>query len=148
MHTYQQILVAIDVSDEARQVVERARDMAEQNSAELCLLHVVEPVITENSYDLITSIPVDVQDTLNNQAKEFLQRMQDAFSLSSTPLRVEIGSVKGEILRVAEEIKADLIMVGTHGRHGVGMLLGSTANSVLHGTPCDVLAVRIKTTDS
>jgi len=148
MNTYQQILVAIDVSDEARQVIERAREMAKKNRAELCLLHVVEPVMTENSYDLITSIPVDVQDTLNNQAKEFLQRMQDAFSLSSTPLRVEIGSVKGEILRVAEEIKADLIIVGTHGRHGVGMLLGSTANSVLHGTPCDVLAVRIKATDS
>jgi len=148
MNTYQQILVAIDVSDEARQVIERAREMAKKNRAELCLLHVVEPVLTENSYDLITSIPVDVQDTLNNQAKEFLQRMQDAFSLSSTPLRVEIGSVKGEILRVAEEIKADLIIVGTHGRHGVGMLLGSTANSVLHGTPCDVLAVRIKATDS
>ena len=37
----------------------------------------------------------------------------------------------------------DLIVVGTHGRHGIGLLLGSTANSVLHGVDRDVLAVRV-----
>ena len=36
-------------------------------------------------------------------------------------------------------------MVGSHGRHGLALLLGSTANDVLHGAPCDVLAVRLKT---
>ncbi len=38
---------------------------------------------------------------------------------------------------------ADLIVLGTHGRHGLGLILGSTANGVLHGASCDVLAVRI-----
>ena len=41
-------------------------------------------------------------------------------------------------------IHADLIVLGTHGRHGLGLLLGSTASGVLHGCPCDVLTVRIK----
>lgn len=144
MAVYQQILVAIDMSDEAKQVVERAKEIAEQNRADLCLLHVVEPLVTENSYDLITTIPVDLQETLNTQARDFLQRMRDVFSLHQAALRVEPGSVKSEILRVAEDMAAGLIVVGTHGRHGVSRLLGSTVNSVLHGTPCDVLAVRIK----
>ena len=38
----------------------------------------------------------------------------------------------------------DLIVVGSHGRHGLALLLGSTANDVLHGAPCDVLAVHLK----
>ena len=44
---------------------------------------------------------------------------------------------------VPDEILADLIVVGSHGRHGLALLLGSTASGVLHGAPCDVLAVRV-----
>jgi len=44
---------------------------------------------------------------------------------------------------VADEQGADLIIVGSHGRHGLALLLGSTANGVLHGAACDVLAVRV-----
>jgi universal stress protein A len=56
---------------------------------------------------------------------------------------VELGATKFEIARVAKENTFDLIVVGSHGRHGVALLLGSTANAVLHGAPCDVLAVRV-----
>ena len=44
----------------------------------------------------------------------------------------------------ATEQACDLIVVGSHGRHGLALLLGSTANDVLHGAPCDVLAVHLK----
>lgn len=44
---------------------------------------------------------------------------------------------------IANEIKADLIVIGTHGRSGIKRLLGSTANAVLHGTKQDVFAVRV-----
>jgi universal stress protein A len=56
-----------------------------------------------------------------------------------------IGKPAAEIKLLAEELKAGLIVIGSHGRHGLGMILGSTANGVLHGASCDVLAVRIKT---
>ncbi len=148
MPSYQNILLALDLSDEADQVLERASELINQATAELTLLHVVEPVVTENSYDLITTLPADFEESLYKQADAFLQRKRDDFALKWASVRVEAGSVKSEILRVAEEIKADLIMVGTHGRHGVGLLLGSTANAVLHGTPCDVLAVRIAPAES
>lgn len=144
MHPYKKILLALDLSAEAEQVIERATVLVQQGEAEVTLLHVVEPVVTESSYDLITSLPADFETTLLSQAEDFLRRKRDAFGLTTASLRVESGSIKTEILRVAEEIAADLIIVGTHGRHGVGLLLGSTANSILHGTPCDVLAVRIR----
>ncbi len=54
-----------------------------------------------------------------------------------------VGRPGSEIRRQAEENDADLIVIGSHGRHGIQLLLGSTANSVLHGAACDVLAVRI-----
>jgi universal stress protein A len=53
------------------------------------------------------------------------------------------GRPEAEIHRVAEELEADLIVVGSHGRHGLALLLGSTANGVLHGAKTDVLAVRV-----
>ena len=55
-----------------------------------------------------------------------------------------MGSPKTEIVRVANEHKVDLIIVGSHGRHGLALLLGSTANGVLHHATCDVLAVRLR----
>jgi universal stress protein A len=58
-----------------------------------------------------------------------------------------VGLVKAEIFSLVDEVAADLIVVGTHGRHGVGLLLGSTATSVIHGTPCDVLSVRVANED-
>ena len=55
---------------------------------------------------------------------------------------IEFGSTKNEVLRVAEEHKVDLIVTGSHGKHGLALLLGSTANAILHGADCDVLIVR------
>jgi len=49
-----------------------------------------------------------------------------------------------EITRYADDKQADLIVIGSHGRHGLQRLLGSTATPVLHNAKCDVLAVRIK----
>jgi universal stress protein A len=45
---------------------------------------------------------------------------------------------------LATEQNCDVIVVGSHGRHGLALLLGSTANDLLHGAPCDVLAVRLR----
>ena len=56
---------------------------------------------------------------------------------------MESGNVKGEILRVARELQADLIVIGAHERHGLSILVNLTEDTVLHGSPCDVLAVRL-----
>jgi universal stress protein A len=56
---------------------------------------------------------------------------------------VILGQPATEMRRLARERDIDLIVVGSHGRHGLALIFGSTSNSVLHGAPCDVLAVRI-----
>ena len=54
------------------------------------------------------------------------------------------GVPKQEIVQIAVQENIDLIVVGSHGRHGLALLLGSTANSILHYAKCDVMAVRLK----
>ncbi len=143
MQPYKHVLVALDLSNEARQVAERGKDLASQYGAKLTLIHVVEPVIVDNSYDLMTSLPAELDDTLLDRAKTFLAKIASELDMGKVSQIVTLGSTRSEIFRVVEEEKADLIVIGTHGRHGVGLLLGSTANAILHGTPCDVHAVRI-----
>lgn len=144
MDAYKHILVALDLSNEAHQVAERGRDLAAHYDAKMSLIHVVEPVVVDNSYDLMTSLPAELDDSLLERAKTFLAKISTQLKLGEVEQIVTLGSTRGEIFRVAQEQAVDLIVIGTHGRHGVGLLLGSTANAILHGTPCDVHAVRIR----
>jgi universal stress protein A len=144
MEPYKHILVALDLSNEAHQVVVRGQDLAAHYGAKLSLIHVVEPVIVDNSYDLMTSLPAELDDSLLERARIFLANISKQLNLNKAEQIVTLGATRSEIFRVAQEQVMDLIVIGTHGRHGVGLLLGSTANAILHGTPCDVHAVRIR----
>ncbi len=147
MKSCKNILVAVDTSNEAKQVLAAAIELSLCLDAKLSLIHVVEPVVTESSYDLINTVPLEMDDFLVKHAKDFLANLkQDLATDADVSSCVEVGSVKAEILRHARENKADLIVVGSHGRQGLAILLGSTANALLHGAPCDVYVVRIKDT--
>jgi universal stress protein A len=78
------------------------------------------------------------------QATEQLSAIADARGLAATAVSVQHGTPAVEVHRLTGELHADLVVMGTHGKHGVELLLGSTANAVLHGANCDVLAVRIR----
>lgn len=145
MDAYKHILVALDLSNEAPLVAERGQDLARHYNAKMSLIHVVEPVIVDNSYDLMTSLPAELDDSLLERAKTFLTKISNQLKLGDVQQIVTLGSTRSEIFRIVEEQAVDLIVIGTHGRHGVGLLLGSTANAILHGAPCDVHAVRIHT---
>lgn len=81
---------------------------------------------------------------LIESSKKSLQNFADKYGLSASPQIVQLGTPKYEITRFSKEQKHDLIIVGSHGRHGLGRLLGSTANGILHRANCDVLAIRMK----
>lgn len=142
MTAYQKILVAIDLTEEAPQVLDKAMEMIKAQSAEAVLVHVVEPV----GYAYGGDIPMDLtelQEQLDKAAREQLQGYGAKYGVSPQNQVVLVGRPESEIHRLSEEISADLIIVGSHGRKGFQLLLGSTANGVLHGAACDVLAVRI-----
>jgi universal stress protein A len=108
----------------------------------LLLVHVVEPV----GYAYGGDIPMDLselQDQLDKAAREQLGKYGDEYGIAAANQVVTVGRPESEIHRLAKEHNVDLVIVGSHGRKGFQLLLGSTANGVLHGTECDVLAIRI-----
>lgn len=143
MGTYKHILLAVDFSNATEILVQRTLMLRQFCGAELSLVHVIEPVVIDPSYDVFPAVPLGLEQEAADKARKELVRLGDRLAVMPERCHVVIGSTKNEILRCAREQQADLIVVGSHGRHGVALLLGSTANAVLHGAPCDVLAVRI-----
>ncbi|MEX0603172.1 MAG: universal stress protein [Marinobacter sp.] len=143
MAVYGKILVAIDLTEEAPQVLEKAKAIRESSGAEVILVHVVEPV----GYAYGGDIPMDLtelQEQLDKAAKAQLQSYGTQYGVPEANLIVTVGRPESEIHRLCEELSVNLVIVGSHGRKGFQLLLGSTANGVLHGAICDVLAVRIR----
>lgn len=142
MSTYKNMLVAIDLTEEAPQVLNKAKALADSQGAELILAHVVEPV----GYAYGGDIPMDLselQDQLDKAAREQLAKYGEDYGIGASNQVVTVGRPESEVHRLVKEHGVDLVVVGSHGRKGFQLLLGSTANGVLHGTECDVLAVRI-----
>ena len=143
---YQQILFAADFSDEALRVGERAREIARKCGAQLSLIHVVEDVTISlgGGYELLPVLPDLPDEALLQEARNALGELARRLDVAGARLWVVNAiSTKEGILGAARDHHIDLIVVGSHGRHGLALLLGSTANAVLHSAPCDVLAVRL-----
>ena len=142
MSDYKKILLAVDLTEDSKPVAERALALVEAYAAELHLVHVIEPLSLAYGGD----VPMDlssVQEQIQEQAKSHLSEFGAGLGVAAERQHLIFGRPESEIQRVAEEIDADVIVIGSHGRHGLALLLGSTANGVLHGAMCDVLAVRV-----
>lgn len=142
MGEYKHILVGVDLTEESRIVAKRAQAIARAVSAKLSCLHVVEPLSLAYGGD----IPMDlstIQEQIQDTAKTHLAEFANSLGVADEDQHLIFGRPETEIHALAEQIGADLIVVGTHGRHGLALLLGSTSSGVLHGTHCDVLAVRV-----
>lgn len=147
MTAYKKILVAVDISSETEQVLETAGDIAEQNGAEIAILHVAETPISPYSQWSDYVVPISemqLQEALFAQLSELVESV----GLSKSLIKIVFGRPIDIIVDQAEQSDTDLIVMGTHGRRGLKRLLGSTANGVLHHTNCDVLAVRVRETIS
>jgi len=138
------ILVPVDFSPGSDAALAWARDLAAQYEARLSLVHVVtDPravgVLTPEVY--VPAVP-ETQERLLREARERLERAVPAEEHSRFGLSVDarIGGVMENILEAAREQNVDLIVMGTHGRHGLAhLLLGSIAEGVLRNATCPVL---------
>lgn len=146
MKIYRNILVAIDVSDEADQVLRQADKLAQINGAELSVVHVAP---SPAYYVDFPYYPGSQSSELCNEADmrkilfEAVDKKAEPLGITKGAIDIRFGYAADEIIAKAECDNADLIVIGSHGRHGIRLLLGSTANAVLHRANCDVLAVRI-----
>jgi universal stress protein A len=143
---YSNILVAVDLSSESPQILERALELSPDNSQfkhHLYLVHVLEPLAL--AYGADSSINLhELQQQLESQALIKFTALAKKYSIPLAACHILLGSAAGQIHDFAARKRVDLIVVGSHGRSGLALLLGSTANAVLHGANCDVLAVRVR----
>lgn len=143
MTAYRHLLLAVDFSAETESLVNRALALRDACGARLSLVHVVEYLPMAYSGDLALPEDFSLEDELLEIARRRMLELGERLGVAPADRHVVMGTTTREIPRVAEEQGVDLILVGSHGRHGLAMLLGSTANSVLHHARRDVLAVRI-----
>jgi universal stress protein A len=142
MNGYRKILLVVDLSEDSSVIGERAKLIAASDQSEITLLHVVEYVPVEPMGEaLLPTVQIEGELVARAQAK--LAELATRLSLGHCPQRVETGSIKAEIVRAAQKLGADLIVLGSRERHGLAILLNFTEDTVLHSAPCDVLAVRL-----
>lgn len=145
--SYRNILVAVDTTDEAGQVITAACEFAEGKNATISIVTVVRPFA---DYYGTFYTPIDdsrsthIEEEAVEQARASIADLARPHNIDADAISVIVGKPSVEIRRLANKLGADLIVMGTHGRRGLGLMLGSTANAVLHGTQCDVLAVKVR----
>lgn len=143
MTAYRRILAAIDLNGDSRAVAQRACELAQPGQGVVRLLHVVEFVPIEPMSDSLVPV-VQIDDQVMARAQIQIEALALELGLPHDAVSVEAGSAKNEILRHAREQHSDLIVLGCRERHGLSLLIHRTEDSVLHGAPCDVLAVRVR----
>ena len=141
------IVVGVDFSDPSNYALEVARGMTERTSGALLhVVHVVAPPVGSVSIaGAAPNMATEFTEILD-QARDELARLchdVDANLQGRVFGHVRMGTAAREITAIAEHLSGDLIVIGTHGRTGLGrVLLGSIAENVLRHAPCSVLTTR------
>jgi universal stress protein A len=146
MALYQKVLMALDFHSDNDPIVAKGLALAEDNGAELYLSHVDEPIAIAYAADgfAFNDQIVSLQSNIRKEAQQRMLKIGEKLGVPEDRQLIKEGNPSSEIHTAVEELGIDLIVIGTHGQKGLQLLLGSTANSVLHGVTCDVLTVRVK----
>ena len=146
--TTRRILHPSDFSSASRRAFVKALEMAKSNRAELMILHVMAPLVPLAGEGYI---PPAAYEQMTTSGKMWATRKLDSLVAKAKRAGVRArgllvdGVPHEQIIRAAKAKKADLLVLGTHGRTGVArVFLGSVAGRVIAGAPCPVLTVRGK----
>tara|TARA_R110001592_G_scaffold59620_1_gene180876 strand:+ start:666 stop:1112 length:447 start_codon:yes stop_codon:yes gene_type:complete len=144
MGIYNNILVALECGQDAKKVLEKASQLSKNDpKVKLHLVHIVLDLIIADWAGSPGQIPPPLdQELLAQCAGDFLKPHIEAAGLDPKELIISFGSAAQGILKQAENLDCDLIISGSHSRHGLEILLGSTAHKLLNLAKCDVLLVR------
>jgi nucleotide-binding universal stress UspA family protein len=140
------ILVGIDFSNSARDVLRAAADLARRRSAELHLVHVTPHARSESTATISADRPLEVASEADgDHARLELLAKEVADLAPRVVLHTRVGRADREIAQLARDVAADLLVVGTGQPRAIEhFLLGSVADSLVRHAPCPVLAHRAK----
>lgn len=133
------ILVPMDFSLPSQRALEIATSLAAEQQAKLVILHVLEPIPFAGEGQLAYSF----EDMGTDEARRQLQKVLPSDRSILFEHKLVRGDAATQILNVAQEIAADLIIMGTHGRTWLThLLLGSVAETVVRNANCPVLTAK------
>jgi universal stress protein A len=135
------ILVPIDFSQTSHRALDFAIPLASQFDARISLLHVIEPIIYPQEIGPIAVSEMRLAESALKELRTLAQKTVPAANLNKVLTRT--GLPYREITDAARQLKADLIVLTTHGHTGfTRVLLGSTAERIVRHARCPVLTVR------
>ena len=139
---YKHILLAVDLTEDSQLIALKAVELAKLTGAQFSVIHVQEPI----RYAYASEAPIDYSQ-VQTQIDGYAQKSLDDF-VKSLPVNVnhsllESGKTSNTIRKMADDLECDLIVVGSHGRHGISLVFGSHSSGVIHGAKCDVMAIRV-----
>lgn len=133
------ILFPTDFSHASDAALQHAEAIARQQQARLVILHVEEPPLAYGGGELYYGLP----EPSSERIMKMLEDVQPKDSSIAFVHKLTMGDPASEIVRIAEDEKADMIVLGTHGRTGMSrLLMGSVAEGVVRRSPCPVLVYR------
>jgi universal stress protein A len=139
---FERILVAVDLIEApARQVLTKARAVAR---GEILVTHIVEPQQVQYSVDptFTGSLTRALEEEAIATAGARLAEICEPFGIPADHQIVVMGRPADAIHELATDHAVDTIVVGSHVRAGIGLLLGSTANAILHNAPANVMVMK------
>jgi nucleotide-binding universal stress UspA family protein len=142
---YANVLLATDFSEPAAHAVSHAADLARRHGARLHVGHVVEDFSYWEGYQLEHFPSEEVYEELRENARLAIEDLfdQDVREGLTIEAHVVHGKPFVEIIRLAREVEAEVVVIGSHGQSGIAeTLFGSTAERVVRKAPCAVLVVR------
>jgi len=141
MRIYKHILVAVDLSDTSKDIIQRAQQMATALDCKLSMMQSLENYPVDISADGMIIDDFNKAEWFKNYAYKSLKAIANSLEINNPEIYPTIGAAKEEIVDFAKENNVDLIIVGFHERHGLSLLFRSTTDGIVHHSPCDVLAV-------
>ena len=144
MVTFNRILVAVDGSPTSNKALAAALELARSHGGRIRLVHSVDELLYMSGFD--TS--ADVVTIIRANAQKVLAEAASAAAAAGVAAECDLVDAPGQrlgdiVARQAASWQADLVVVGTHGRHGVGrVLMGSGAEQIIRHSPVPVLVIR------
>ncbi len=145
MSLYNKTIVAIDPCVESDDLIQKAIAIT-SNKNNITLVHVMEIMcaLPTAPYAPVVIDTSQIESQVRSSAIEHLKSLLEKHQLQADAFSILSGSTAAEIKNHAANNDCDAIVIGSHGRHGFSLLLGSTSSGVIHGCGCDVLVVRLK----
>ena len=140
---YQNILCLLGNGQDADQVLARACAARDHFRAKLFLLTVVDFLPVTGAEDAMLSTPLVMADELQKQAQTRMRKFATSAGLEPGNTAVVQGELAQEAGRCAQDWQIDLIVLGKHERSGLSSWFNHAEDDVLHGCPCDLLAVHL-----